>query len=164
MPYLLDSNAFIEAKNDYYRFSFCPGYWSWILTQNTNGNVFSIDKVKHEIMRGDDELVTWIKKDAKDVFIKAPKNIDVSLAIVAEWTNNQYFKPAAISTFFSSADYFLIAYAHALDYIVVTREMPDLNSKKRVKIPDVCVGINVNYTSPFQMLEDEKAVLTYSGL
>jgi len=31
MPYLLDSNVFIEAKNKYYRFSLCPGFWDWLI-------------------------------------------------------------------------------------------------------------------------------------
>ena len=27
MKYLLDSNVFIEAKNRYYAFDICPGFW-----------------------------------------------------------------------------------------------------------------------------------------
>ncbi|MBF0147506.1 MAG: DUF4411 family protein [Magnetococcales bacterium] len=28
--YLLDSNVFIEAKNRYYAFDICPGFWEWM--------------------------------------------------------------------------------------------------------------------------------------
>ncbi|WP_081763821.1 MULTISPECIES: DUF4411 family protein [Nitrincola] len=27
MKYLLDSNTYIQAKNQYYGMDFCPGYW-----------------------------------------------------------------------------------------------------------------------------------------
>ena len=27
--YLLDSNVFIQAKNLYYGFDFCPAFWDW---------------------------------------------------------------------------------------------------------------------------------------
>jgi len=30
MTYLLDTNVFIEAKNRYYGFGFCPAFWDWI--------------------------------------------------------------------------------------------------------------------------------------
>jgi hypothetical protein len=29
MPYLLDSNIFIQAKNLHYSFDFCPAFWDW---------------------------------------------------------------------------------------------------------------------------------------
>ncbi len=30
MAYLLDANVFIDAKNRYYGFDFCPGFWDWV--------------------------------------------------------------------------------------------------------------------------------------
>ncbi len=30
MRYLLDANVFIEAKNLYYAFDICPGFWTWM--------------------------------------------------------------------------------------------------------------------------------------
>lgn len=43
MPYLLDANVFIEAKNAYYGFDFCPGFWEWLVPKNREGLVFSIE-------------------------------------------------------------------------------------------------------------------------
>jgi hypothetical protein len=37
MPYQLDSNTLVAAKNRYYGFSFCPAYWEWILRENEIG-------------------------------------------------------------------------------------------------------------------------------
>lgn len=28
--FLLDANVFIEAKNRYYGFDICPGFWRWL--------------------------------------------------------------------------------------------------------------------------------------
>ncbi len=28
--YLFDANVFIEAKNRYYAFDICPGFWEWM--------------------------------------------------------------------------------------------------------------------------------------
>ena len=31
MSYLLDANIFIQAKNLYYGFDFCPAFWEWLV-------------------------------------------------------------------------------------------------------------------------------------
>ncbi len=56
MPYLLDSNIFIQAKDLHYSFDFCPAFWQWIDREHANGRVFSIEKVKDKLIGGDDEL------------------------------------------------------------------------------------------------------------
>jgi len=48
MPYLLDSNVFIQAKNLHYGFDFCPAFWDWIDRGHTAGVVYSIDSVRAE--------------------------------------------------------------------------------------------------------------------
>ncbi|MGI6459578.1 MAG: DUF4411 family protein [Candidatus Hydrogenedentales bacterium] len=30
-PYLLDSDVFIQAKNEHYAFSICPGFWECLI-------------------------------------------------------------------------------------------------------------------------------------
>lgn len=56
MPYLLDANVFIQAKNLHYGLDFCPAFWSWLIAENANKNVFSIERVADEILAGGDEL------------------------------------------------------------------------------------------------------------
>ena len=34
MAYLLDANVFIQAKNLYYGFDFCPAFWDWLIASN----------------------------------------------------------------------------------------------------------------------------------
>lgn len=45
MPYLLDANVFIEAKNRHYGLDFCPAFWDWLVERNQEGVVFSVEKV-----------------------------------------------------------------------------------------------------------------------
>ncbi len=40
--------------------------------------------------------------------------------------------------------------------IVVTHEVP-ANSAKRIKIPNACMGLNIQFMTPFEMLRRERA-------
>ena len=59
MPYLLDANVFIQAKNLHYGLDFCPAFWDWLVQSNAAGGVYSIEKVGDEIDAGSDELSDW---------------------------------------------------------------------------------------------------------
>lgn len=60
MKYLLDSNVFIEAKNRYYAFDVCPGFWDWMDHVVAGGDVLSLAMVREELLAGNDELAKWI--------------------------------------------------------------------------------------------------------
>ena len=70
MPYLLDANVFIQAKNLHYGLDFCPAFWDWLIAGNTAKEVFSIEKVEDEILAVADELATWASKRGPDFFLK----------------------------------------------------------------------------------------------
>ena len=57
MAYLLDANVFLQAKNLHYGFDFCPAFWDWLAQANAQGRVFSIEKVKAELV--DDDAAQW---------------------------------------------------------------------------------------------------------
>lgn len=59
MAYLLDTNTLIQAKNEYYAFDLCPGFWDWLDEKNGAGTIFSVQAVKEELARGDDQLAQW---------------------------------------------------------------------------------------------------------
>ena len=63
---------------------------------------------------------------------------------------------AAITVFEQSADYYLVSQALAAHHSVVTYEVPS-GSKKKVKIPDVCIGVGIKCLQPNQMLRNERA-------
>ena len=61
-----------------------------------------------------------------------------------------------MNTFLQVADYWLMAFALAHGHTVVTHEVP-ANSLRKIKIPNACVGLNVRFMTPYQMLRTERA-------
>ena len=156
MTYLLDANVFIQAKNLHYGLDFCPAFWQWLLENNANGHVFSIDKVSDEIATGADELTDWAKKHGHALFRPTDTAVAAQFGKVSAWVTGQQYEPAAINTFLQVADYYLVAHALASNHTVVTHEVP-ADSAKRIKIPNVCAGLNLRFMTPYEMLRIERA-------
>jgi len=156
MPYLLDANIFIEAKNRHYSFDFCPAFWDWLDLVNQREKVFSIDKVRDELIEGDDELAKWAKARGSEFFLASGSNIARSLSIVSAWAEGSDYSRGAVSQFLQAADYYLVSHAHAYGFDVVTHEVAS-NSLKRIKIPDACVSLCLKSMSPYELLREEKA-------
>lgn len=156
MTYLLDANVFIEAKNRHYGFDFCPAFWQWLIRQNQNGVVFSIEKVGDELKAGNDELATWASQREPTFFLQPDAAMIPEMTNVSNWVNTQNYHQSAITTFLQDPDFYLIAYALAHGHTVVTHEKHD-NGLKRVKIPTPCIALNVRCVTPFEMLRYEHA-------
>lgn len=156
MAYLLDANVFIQAKNLHYGFDFCPAFWDWLVDAHQRGIVFSIEKVGNELAVGNDALALWAKARGTTFFLPPSQNTLTVFVTVSEWLRTQQYEPAAIHTFSQLADYYLVAQALAERMVVVTHEVPS-GSKKRIKIPDVCVALRVKHMTPYEMLRREKA-------
>lgn len=156
MSYLLDANVFIQAKNLHYGLDFCPAFWQWLLDANAEGRVLSIDKVADEIAAGQDELTTWAQQHGNSLFRATDAAAAAQFGAVSNWVTGQSYEAAAISTFLQVADFYLIAHALAGSHTVVTHELP-ANSTKRIKIPNVCAGLNVRFMTPYEMLRIERA-------
>lgn len=156
MAYLLDANVLIAAKNLHYGLDFCPAFWDWLVAGHGDGKLRSIEKVGDEIASGDDELSEWAANLSPGFFVKPSAATIASLAAVGAWVSGQSYEPAAVQTFLSIADSYLVAEAHAGSHVVVTHEKVS-DSTKRVKIPNVCVGLGVKVMTPFEMLRLERA-------
>jgi hypothetical protein len=156
MAYLLDSNVFIQAKNLHYGFDFCPAFWDWIVQENTNGVVYSIEKVQDELVDGDDALAEWARARGSGFFQAPDETIVSSLGTLSAWAAGGAFEPAAVNVFLQVADYYLVAHAHANGFAVVTHEVAG-NSRRKIKIPDACLAMGVRVVSPYQMLKAERA-------
>lgn len=156
MVYLLDADVFIQAKNLHYGLDFCPAFWDWLIGSNAAGRVFSIEKVGDELAAGDDELSEWAADRGPGFFLKPDTAILPALGSVSNWVTAQNYEPAAVNTFLQTADYYLVAHALAHGHTVVTHERPQPLARK-VKIPTVCIGINVKCVTPFEMLRLERA-------
>ena len=156
MTYLLDANVFIQAKNLHYGLDFCPAFWDWLIENNKAGSVFSIEKVGDEIDAGDDELAEWAGEHGEGFFLKPDEKVAAHFAQVSAWASSQNYEPAAVNTFLQVADYYLITHALAHDFTVVTHEVP-ANSLKKIKIPNVCIGLELKFMTPYEMLRTEDA-------
>jgi hypothetical protein len=156
MAYLLDSNVFIQAKNLYYGFDFCPAFWEWMVEENANGVVYSIEKVHDELVAGDDSLSEWARARGGQFFQPPGDTIVSSLGSLAAWAGGGDFEPAAVNLFLQVADYYLVAHAHANGFVVVTHEVPG-NSRRKIKIPNACLALGVRVVSPYEMLRAEQA-------
>jgi hypothetical protein len=152
MPYLLDANVFIQAKNLHYGLDFCPAFWDWLIEGNATKQVFSIEKVGDEIMAGGDQLAEWASDRGPGFFLKPDTKLLAALRSVSTWATGQSYEPAAVNTFLLVADYYLVAHAPAHGHTVVTHEIASISTKK-IKIPDACIKC----VTPYEMLRTERA-------
>lgn len=156
MPYLLDANVFIQAKNLHYGLDFCPAFWDWLIANNAAGKVVSIDKVGDEIAAGADDLSVWAAQRPNGFFLRPDAALLPMLGTVSSWASGHNYEPAAVNTFLQVADYYLVAHALAHGYTVVTHEITSA-STKRIKIPNACIGVGVKFMTPYEMLRTERA-------
>lgn len=156
MAYLLDANVFIQAKNLHYGLDFCPAFWDWLIDANARGLVYSIEKVGDELDAVADELTAWASARGPGFFLKPDTAMLTALAPLSSWVNGQGYEPAAVNTFLQVADYYLVAHALAHKHVVVTHEVPSASTKK-IKIPNVCIGVDVKCMTPYEMLRLERA-------
>ena len=161
--YVLDANAFIEAKNRYYGLDICPGFWDALVAQHDAKRVFSIDRIRAELADQDDEIKDWIENQAPETFFKKTED----QAVIAEfqklvgWVySTDQFADSAKSEFAAVADGWVIAYAAVNKLVVVTHEEFAPAARRKVPMPNVCVEFDVEYVNTFEMLRslDERFV------
>lgn len=155
MRYLLDANAFIQAKNHFYRFSFCPGFWDWILLEHGKATLFSVERVEAELRAGRDELATWVGSDVPAGFFITPTpEVATAQGVVARWVNAQAtYGPAEKARFLGKADPWLIAEAIEHGHEIVTFEEAVPANSSKVKIPNVAANFGVRCVSLYDVLE-----------
>jgi hypothetical protein len=155
--YLVDSDVFITAKNVYYAFDICPCFWKSLIHHHGQGRVFSIDRVRSELLAGrkTEDLVEWVRKELPGSFF-LEVDTDAVTAVYTEimvWVQRHpdYFDYAK-AKFATGADGWLVAYANVHDAIVITNEQPRPDSRKEIKLPDVCKQFGVKHDNTFSML------------
>ena len=142
MTYIIDSNIFIEAQNNYYCFDICPGFWDFLSERFHSGELISIRNVYDEIASKDDVIFDWLR-DRKHYFGSVDdENTQKNFAAIANYVQKEYSsrKPnnPNIASFLSVADPWLIAKAKTLSATLVTHEVRGGNGSFKPKIPDIC--------------------------
>lgn len=153
MPYLLDTNIFIRCKNEM-PMDIYHGFWQRLAELAQQGHIHSSVKVKEEINKGNDNLKQWcIDNLPKGFFL--PFDSYSEYGTLMTWANTSpVFSTAAKQEFATVADAFIVATAASLGMKVVTFETSDPNCKKRVKIPDACIALGVEYCSLNDVLHE----------
>jgi hypothetical protein len=156
--YILDSNFFIQAHRDNYPLDIAFSFWNKVKQLAGDGKIISIDKVKKEIYDKNDDLENWCKDNLLDDFFKDSSNAMGSYAQVTAWAfskSDQYMQNA-LNEFLDAdeADAFIVAYALSEDTncVVVTQEKSEPNIKRKIKIPEVCNALNVQFVNTIAML------------
>lgn len=156
---LLDSDVFIAAKNAYYAFDICPGFWKSVIRASREGRVRSIDRIRNELLSGrkEEDLVRWVTNEVPSTFFLDSNTDDVNSAFtdVILWVqrSSRYFDRAK-AKFATEADGWLVAYSMVYRTVVVTNEQPRPESRNRVLLPDVCVQFQVPHEDTFVMLRE----------
>ena len=116
----------------------------------------SIEKVGDELQAGGDELSDWARVRGTKMFLPPDPEVVPAMGAVSTWVTSQGYESAAVHTFMQVADYYLVAQALAHQHAVVTHEIAAA-STKRIKIPNVCIGLGIKCLTPFEMLRKERA-------
>ena len=155
--YVLDASVFIEAHQKYYAFDICHGFWVAIVRRYNDKRLFSIDKVKTELVGGDDWLNRWARDKALAPFFKqtADRAVLDAFKAMVNWVQAEpQFDVDAKAQFAAVADGWVIAYAKASGMVVVTHEEYAPDARKKVPMPNVCLKFDVPYCNTFAMLRD----------
>ena len=78
----MDADVFISAKNRYYAFDLCPGFWNSLIHHHEAGDICSIDRVRGELLAGreTEDLVQWVKNELPADFFLATNDESVTSA------------------------------------------------------------------------------------
>ena len=156
---VLDADVFIAAKNAYYAFDICPGFWKALLEAHRLDRVRSIDRVRNELLIGreEEDLVQWVRNEVPTAFFHESIGAEVvtAFAEIMLWVQrNQQYLDQAKAKFATEADGWLTAYARVHGAIVVTNEQPRPEARNRILLPDVCARFGVPCKNTFSMLRD----------
>jgi hypothetical protein len=115
-----------------------------------------IEQVGSDLIAGSDELAVWAKDRERGFFVRPDPAVLQSLSGLSAWVSTHGYEPGSVHSFLQGSDLYLVAHARAHDQIVVTHETA-APASIGVEIPDVCTGLNVEWTTPFEMLRREQA-------
>jgi predicted nuclease of predicted toxin-antitoxin system len=151
--YCLDANVLIQAWQKYYSPKICPSYWDILNLFGKAEKIFLPEEVYKEITRTEDELSQWLKSSNIPIR-KIDENVTKCLKDI--YSANPIHKFLVDNTKARSlADPWVIAHAINEGAVVVTKEekVTAINSK-RIKIPNVCDNMNIEWMNDFQMVAE----------
>ncbi len=158
--YIVDANVFVQGKNFHYDFAFCRGFWDWIEIGHKAGVIYSIRKVRDELLRGKkgDAARDWALAMPEDFFIEDEGDSDVMVqyGVAMRWAAaSTHYKQQAKNEFadVKRADAFLLACAKAHGYCIVTQEKDNPAKTTGIPIPTAAAALgNIPTVTIFDLL------------
>ena len=112
--FVLDANVFITAHRRYYGFDLCLGFWNCLSHYSNQKRILSIDRIREELLKGDDRLKEWVISEAPKTLFE-PSNDEVVRDLFSKMMmrvdSQHQFKDEAKDEFARSNDGWLAAYA-----------------------------------------------------
>ena len=151
--YMLDANVFIAAWHDHYPIDLYPGFWVCLERYWQENRLISVDRVRDEI-QSPIELVAWLKQYWRGAFASTrSREVAEVFSDMQAWVqSNAQFLQAAKYEFAQAADGWLAAYAKTHNAIVVTNEVDNQDSRRRVPLPNLCKRFDVEICNTANML------------
>ena len=155
--FVVDSNFFIEAHRTTYPLDVAHSFWNKVRQLAHDKKIISIDKVKKEIYDHEDALKQWCIDNLPDDFFKETTGVLNEYSQVAAWaiSKSNHYLPNALAEFLHAdeADAHIVAFtlADRTSRVLVTQETSEPNRRNRVKIPEPCNVLGVQYCNTIEM-------------
>ena len=143
---------------------FCPGFWDWLAEALSSDVVVIVPEVREEMMKADGQLKAWLRNLALLQDVETVMPIDDARKIVRQEIDKLDCTPHSVQRFLDGADFHLVVYALAGRHRIVTleeKESPD-KTNRRLKIPDLCDVMSIEWTRTPHMLADHGVRLEWS--
>lgn len=153
--YVYDSNVLIEAKNRFYGFDFCPGFWDAFAHFHQTGALCGVTAVRAELLKGKDDLSEWVGGQLDPSGFHQPDGPTVeTFGNFVSWVQLRDVTLAAKHDFQAKADGWIAARAKQFGAAVVTMEVSRPASRNSIKIPDLCAAHGIRCIDTFGMLRE----------
>lgn len=155
--YLLDANILIRAYRFVYPMDIMPSFWESLLAKAKDGRFALLDQIVDEILVKEDQLSEWlmIHRDKIAILDSYEPNVTVEYRkIINDVMNDSQYNRSAKTAFADSVDSWLITYAYANGYTIVTEEKYDPQIKRKVQIPNVCKKFGVRCINTIEFLRE----------
>ena len=152
MKYSVDSSSLITAWNGRYPIDVFPGLWTRLSDAIKDEQTVKItEAVYEELKQQKDELFEWI--DNHNNHLVVPFDTDIQSKVIDIQSN--YPTLVDIENERDFADPFVIALAQMNGCSVVTEERLVGSGAKKLKIPNVCVGMSIDHLDFLGMVRSE---------
>ena len=153
--YVIDANFFIQAHRSTYPLDVATSFWEKVAEMAASGRIVSIDKVRSELYKHEDDLKAWCIATLPPDFFKDTSIILPDYGRVVSWaaSMSHHYLPRALQEFLSAdeADAWLVAYAISNNCTIVTHELSQPDRRNKIKIPEACAPFNIQYVNTIEM-------------